>query len=452
MKIKIKFYLYFILAITLPLFGIWLWTYNAWFIIIPILLFVVLYYQVYKDFLAPLDNINRQITKHQEKKTSSFSGVVSAIDNLINENQYLYDDMELVLDKQVQRLSKKTASLEILYGVVEKLNKIDSKKELFKQFLQVFIDMTGAHGGMVRELVDGKMRLAFQINASIADVEIPQTTPCSDADGVQFSTLDCISCVKNQHNIGTVFIPLNHNHKNLGAFALFFQTEPSLAYDERMLMQAIADNIALYLDKLNEQEQAKIAEIAKEKLYLSQEIHDSLAQTIYSINLQISVLQGATKDKELQQKLTILQTNIKQANNELRELIDNFRTPALQAGSTKLQELIEKFKQETGIKTYLQVDTITLPLEKQTQILRIISEALANIKKHAHAKNVRIVYNNKQLLIEDDGIGFDETNQEGHIGLQVMRERAARIGATLLVESESGEESDGTIIILNYEE
>jgi two-component system nitrate/nitrite sensor histidine kinase NarX len=334
----------------------------------------------------------------------------------------------------------------------EKLNKIDSKKELFKQFLQVFIDMTGAHGGMVRELVDGKMRLAFQINASIADVEIPQTTPCSDADGVQFSTLDCISCVKNQHNIGTVFIPLNHNHKNLGAFALFFQTEPSLAYDERMLMQAIADNIALYLDKLNEQEQAKIAEIAKEKLYLSQEIHDSLAQTIYSINLQISVLQGATKDKELQQKLTILQTNIKQANNELRELIDNFRTPALQAGSTKLQELIEKFKQETGIKTYLQTDTITLPIEKQTQILRIISEALANIKKHAHAKNVRIVYNNKQLLIEDDGIGFDETNQEGHIGLQVMRERAARIGATLLVESESGEESDGTIIILNYEE
>lgn len=449
MRIKIKFYVYFILAITLPLIGLWLFYYNPIFIIIPTLLFIVLYYKVHKDFLAPLSNISTQIAKHQVQKSHSFSGVANAIDTLVNENQYLYDDMELMLDKQVQRLSQKTASLEILYNIVAKLNKIDNTQELFKQFLQVFMDMSSAHSGMVREFVDGKMRLVYQINASIADVEILDNTPCLSADGVQFSTLDCTACTSNQQNIGTFFIPINHNNKKLGAFALFFKDEPSLAYDERLLMQAIADNVALYLDKLNEQERIKNAEITKEKLHLSQEIHDSLAQTIYSINLQISVLQGISQDANLQEKLTKLQTNITQANKELRDLIDNFRTPTTsQDNHKKLLQLVEDFKTETHIKIYLKLDNITLPEEMQTQILRIISEALANIKKHSNAKNVRIVYNNQQLLIEDDGVGFYETNKEGHIGLQVMRERAQRIGANIVVESEAG---DRTIIILNYE-
>ena len=60
------------------------------------------------------------------------------------------NDMELVLNKQVWRLSKKTASLEILYSVVEKLNAINDKKILFKEFLKVFVDMNNADGGVAR--------------------------------------------------------------------------------------------------------------------------------------------------------------------------------------------------------------------------------------------------------------------------------------------------------------
>ena len=146
------------------------------------------------------------------------------------------------------------------------------------------------------ELVNGKMILATQIHASLEDIEITEITPCSSADSVQFSTLECNGCTKN-----------------LGTFALFFKSTPSLAYDERMFMQLIADNIALCLDKLNEQERIKIDKITKEKLYISQEIHDSLAQTIYSINLQINALKDSTKGKELQEKLTKLQMNIEQA-------------------------------------------------------------------------------------------------------------------------------------------
>ena len=457
MKIKLKFYLYFILAVLLPILVIYALQYSLVIVFGLSGLFILLFYFVYKDFLAPLDDINKQIVNYQKqhnifRKNNSFAAVSTAIDHLLNENQYLYDDMELVLNKQVERLSKKTASLEILYGVSEKLNKVANKKQLFQQFLAVFIDMTNASGGVAREQIDGNLRLVAQKNASSADIEVSQNTPCVSADGVQFSIYDCNSCTKSQQNIGTIFIPLDYDGKSLGAFALFFKNEPSLAYDERILIQTIADNIALYLDKINQQNVAKNMEIAKEKLYISQEIHDSLAQTIYSMNLQISVLEGLVegKNQPLLVKINDLQNNVKQANAELRDLIDNFREPStVRDNQSLVREIVDKFATDSGIKTYTQIDEITLGVEVQKQIVRIISEALANIKKHSGAKNVRLVYNNKQLLIEDDGKGFIINDKnDGHIGIKVMHERAERIGAKLYIESEADE---GVLLILNYE-
>ena len=275
MKIKIRFYLYFILAVTIPIIAIFSWHKYPYLSILCLLAFIILYIAVRKDFLAPIDNISKWLISYQKQnndiiKTKSFKQIASAIDHLIDENQYLYDDMEMVLNKQVQRLSKKTASLEILYGVTEKINKINDKKQLFKQFLTIFIDMSGASGGIIRERVNGKLRLIAQQNASLADLEVSEKTPCALADGVQFSVYDCNSCTKADKYIGTVFIPLNHKGENFGAFALFFNKEPSLAYDERLLMQTIADNISVYLDKLQQMEKARIVEIAKEKtLFIS---------------------------------------------------------------------------------------------------------------------------------------------------------------------------------------
>ena len=89
-------------------------------------------------------------------------------------------------------------------------------------------------------------------------------------------------------------------------------------------------------------------------------------------------------------------------------------------------------------------------------MLRIVQESLANIRKHAHAKNVRILLTcdlegEYLLLVEDDGVGFVETKPVGspgeHIGLSIMGERAKRLGGSLRIESEPGE---GTRVELTY--
>ena len=120
-----------------------------------------------------------------------------------------------------------------------------------------------------------------------------------------------------------------------------------------------------------------------------------------------------------------------------------------------IEQIVSQFRSESNIKTYFQKEwgTTTLSREAQTQILRIIQEALWNIRKHSQAKTVRIMLKDNlkgkcQILIEDDGIGINQQvyGPPGeHIGLTIMRERAARLGGKLRVESERGE---GTRVVL----
>jgi two-component system nitrate/nitrite sensor histidine kinase NarX len=92
------------------------------------------------------------------------------------------------------------------------------------------------------------------------------------------------------------------------------------------------------------------------------------------------------------------------------------------------------------------------------QLLRIVQECLANIRKHAEANNVRVLLKctpngEYTLLVEDDGVGFEfetvmpEGNPGEHIGLSIMEERARRLGASIRFESEPGE---GTRVELIY--
>ncbi|MDH5593741.1 MAG: ATP-binding protein, partial [Gammaproteobacteria bacterium] len=142
------------------------------------------------------------------------------------------------------------------------------------------------------------------------------------------------------------------------------------------------------------------------------------------------------------------------------ELMSHFRIRMDERGLVPaLEEIVSQFEKQTDIKVFLHKDCrdIDLPPDYEVQILRIIQESLANIKKHSQAHTARIMLhcNGKgqyRILIEDDGVGVveEETSLSSgghHIGQSVMQERAQRIKATLTIESEPGE---GTQVILSF--
>ncbi len=491
MGIKAKFYLYLLATIGLSPF---LWhailsvyrspnAIDIIFALLILLIYLGLYLSIRKDFLSPFTDLQQWVSDYNfdqsarlnDEQKTIFQPVATAINHLIDENQYLYDDMEDILQKQVQRLSKKSASLETLYSVSSKLNTMHSMTELFEYFLDVFMQMTLASSGVARRLVnDTELRLVAHRgvidNKGQEVVVLSNDCFCGEVvtaqdSYVQFSVHTCARCVgekaETKANVGTIFIPLRYHGKTLGVFNLFFDSEPSLAFDERALLESIADNIAIALDKARLDEETKRLELSQERLFLSQEIHDSLAQTIYSLKLQVTVLKDMLKQSDqvdAQEKLASLQSNITQANQELRELMCNFRVPLDPRGiEASLKNLVNSFESEENIATYLHIEgKFSLAPEVEMQIMRITQEALSNIRKHAKARNVRILFSSEpkhQLLIEDDGVGFKKDSLDSevmgnNIGMNIMQERANRIGAQLNIESEADE---GTRVIVTFE-
>ena len=120
---------------------------------------------------------------------------------------------------------------------------------------------------------------------------------------------------------------------------------------------------------------------------------------------------------------------------------------------------VKNFRKDTDARILLQCDCEApyVPAHMEMNAFRIVQEALTNIKKHAHAKNVRLLLKNTgdnyQILIENDGLGFNketitsESAAGKHLGLTIMQERALHLGGELKIESEPEE---GTRVELNF--
>ncbi len=199
----------------------------------------------------------------------------------------------------------------------------------------------------------------------------------------------------------------------------------------------------------------------QERTRISHELHDSLAQTIASLRIQIRVIDEtfhSDDEKSIWHQMERIEYTIDQANTQLRELIAHFRAPMDEQGLIpSIEETIRRNQEDANIPIYFQNEwpEQEFSAEVELNVLRIVQECLANIRKHSQAESVRVLlthrdgYNN--LLIEDDGIGFDESEvvSEGgrHLGLNILRDRSKEIGAEIDIESEPG---DGTRIHLQF--
>ena len=199
----------------------------------------------------------------------------------------------------------------------------------------------------------------------------------------------------------------------------------------------------------------------EERSQLANELHDSLAQTLAGLKIQVRVLDDTLRqdnESAVWREMERIQAALDTANTELRDLITHFRAPINQSGVIPaIEKLISRFRVETDIEAVFQnqCPEIKLPQEREMQVTRIVQESLNNVRRHSHANMVRVfmgvVKNNRlRLLVEDDGVGFDQEAGTGsnHFGLVIMVERAESIGGKLKVESEHGE---GTRVILHFQ-
>jgi len=221
------------------------------------------------------------------------------------------------------------------------------------------------------------------------------------------------------------------------------------------LLQNLAGQLSLVVRNAELQAEIKFNSIMTERTRLAREIHDGIAQTLGFLKLQAAQMENylAARDiNRLQNSLSMTYKVLSDAYLDVRQAIDDLRiSPGSEGLESWLRETSIEFEENTGLKVNLEGTPAAekLPPEIQVQLIRIIQEALSNVRKHAQASEAWIEYDQvgEIFLVEirDDGRGFhpDELPGVSKYGLQGMRERSDLIGADLMIISAPEE---GTII------
>jgi two-component system sensor histidine kinase DegS len=194
-----------------------------------------------------------------------------------------------------------------------------------------------------------------------------------------------------------------------------------------------------------------------ERQRLAEEVHDGPAQVLTNAIFQVEYLDRVIDDSPdtARDELAFLRTMLREGLDEVRSFIAALRPPSVEFGlAQSITTACSEFAAKHGISVDVSLPGIDaqVPAAAKAPILRVVQEALQNVRKHAAATSVRVGLEADHLVIADNGRGFDVmrlASATRNFGLQFMRERAELMGSSLQIESRQGE---GTRILLRLPE
>jgi signal transduction histidine kinase len=242
-------------------------------------------------------------------------------------------------------------------------------------------------------------------------------------------------------------VPLIVQNEGYGGITLYYRTPRRFTDEEVQLATSLGVQAAMAIENARLRERAGQTATVEERNRLARELHDSVAQSLYSVTLYAEAaarLVTAGESAGVADHLRELGTTAREALREMRLLIFELSPPALEKSSLAdaIQARLDAVESRGGITVQLQVEgTERLGRESRQELYQVAQEALNNALKHARAQSVKILlqYGEREtrLSIRDDGVGIrlDQAQKSGGLGLRSMRERVQRIGGSLTVES-----------------
>ncbi len=250
------------------------------------------------------------------------------------------------------------------------------------------------------------------------------------------------------HHSAILAAPLPMTGRVSGGLILLYENHHAFKDEELHMASLLADQASLAIANAQLRAQAEQNAVAAERSRLARDLHDAVTQTLFTTSLIADVLPRIWErnPEEGRARLEQIRQLTRGALAEMRTLLLELRPATLT--ETNLADLIRQLCLAFTGRTQIQVDVsvdgeFVLPPDVQVAFYRIAQELLNNIAKHAQASKVTVrlseVTGQILLRISDDGKGFDlQSVPAGHMGLGIIRERAAAIGATLDVDSRPG--------------
>jgi two-component system NarL family sensor kinase len=369
---------------------------------------------------------------------------------------------------EAEQLRRRNHELSILNSIAQALNRSLDLDEALNNALAQVADLLELHTGWVWLLKegDGEPYLAAAQNLPPGLVKRPQlmegtcycldTYQAGDLDGA--ANVNVVTCsrlkklVRDSNGLRYhASIPLYAHGKKLGVMNVASTDWRELSPEDLRLLYTIGDLLSIAIERARLFNKSAESGAVEERNRLAREIHDTLAQGLAGITLQLEtadvLLESGQEPKKInaaiQQALKLARANLEEARRSVLDL----RAAPLE-GRT-LAQALKALAQEAAAQGDLDVDfelvggERPLPVRIEAGLYRIAQEALANVVQHAAAQHVSlsltILPDQAALVVEDDGHGFDpERTRRDRFGLIGLNERARLLGGTLQLHSSPG--------------
>lgn len=345
--------------------------------------------------------------------------LAKTFNQMSSELHKLYRSLEATVEEKTHDLHEAKRRLEVLYQCSQALNTSQIDVHCFRHILQIVRDNEAAQ---FLELTVGE-------NWRISEGEKQANLPMQILPVTMQETVYGELHWQSQHVASA--IPLLNSVSTMLGRGLYFN-HAQKHFQQLLLME--------------------------ERATIARELHDSLAQVLSYLRIQLTLLKRAIPEDNApaQAIMDDFSRALNDAYRQLRELLTTFRLTLQQADlPSALHEMLEALQGQTAATLTLDCRLPTLALDAQMQVhlLQIIREAVLNAMKHANASEIAVSCvtapdGNHTVYIRDNGVGIGEPNEPaGHYGLNIMRERAERLGGTLSFSQPSG---GGTLVSISF--
>ena len=444
---------------------------------------VAIIYLMFLLIIEPVERLRGGIQRMTEKDFSArlpvesddeFGQLAHGFNHMADRLETLYNSLEERVQLKTTALADQNRELALLYDSAAFLQRPQSVEAMCDGFLQRISRYFGVDGGSVRVLDDRHSNLHMVVHhgLSAALTKSEQCMKvgdclCGEAVEKKITVIHDLRKAVSSHELqcrseGFSTVSVFHiraHEQHLGFFNLHFRKAKTFSDRDIALLETLGQLLGIAIENMRLVSREREMAISEERNLVAQGLHDSIAQGLTFMNIQLQMLDDSLRGGKIDEAADIvpaLRAGVQESYEDVRELLLNFRSRLSEDDLVgTLNSTLDKFSRQTGIEVDFATDGNGPPFsrEQQLQVLFIVQEALSNIRKHSMAKRVEIRLDDRQdfmLTIRDDGIGFDAQTllQKGdnHVGINIMRERAQRIHAALDVLSAAGK---GTTVSLH---
>ena len=354
-----------------------------------------------------------------------------SFNQMTSELAKLYQNLEGRVEQKTQELTRSNHSLELLYHSIAHLHGSPPGRDTYLAVLRDIETVLGVgHGIVCLGDPGGHTGRAIATTMANGDANPCETARCTwchatqsprvsiQADGRQLLTLP-LSDAERQYGVLIIDVPE-------GTHPEAWQVQ---------LLEALSRHIGVAIGAERRIEQSRKLSLLEERAVIARELHDSLAQSLAYMKIQVSRMQTAmTKPEhtaEMASMLQELREGLSGSYRQLRELLSTFRLK-MDGGDlpSALAHTVEEFTERGDIDIKLQVEhrQCQLSPNEDIHVLHILREALSNVLNHSNARNawVSVHCTETGMLeasVEDDGQGISKGADLHHYGTTIMEER-----------------------------